>query len=94
LPPPIFDHTSLREVVAEFNRYNTVQIAVASQEAGQIPVGGVFRIGDSTSFARAVAESHSLRVITHHNELVLEPAEGDIQPRDPSTGALSTSPVP
>jgi transmembrane sensor len=40
----VFDHTPLREAVAEFNRYSAVKITVASAQVGAIPVGGIFRI--------------------------------------------------
>jgi transmembrane sensor len=72
----IFDHTPLREAAAEFSRYNKIKITVASPEAAEIPIGGIFRIGDSRSFARAVAASYDLKVTARGNELVLEPAEG------------------
>jgi transmembrane sensor len=71
----IFDETPLREAILEFNRYSAVQIKVASREVGDIPVGGVFRIGDSSSFAAAVAESHALRLTRRDQELVLESGE-------------------
>jgi transmembrane sensor len=68
----IFDHTPLREAVAEFNRYSSLKITVASPSAGEIPVGGIFRISDSKSFARAVAETYSLHLTLRDNELVLD----------------------
>lgn len=68
----IFDHTPLRDAVAELNRYSATKIAVASAEAAAIPVGGVFRIGDSRSFARAVAETYNLRLTEHGSEVVLD----------------------
>ena len=71
----VFDSTPLAEAAAEFNRYSSLKIRVLSSKAGRIPVGGVFRIGDSASFARAVADSHHLRLITGNEELLLEPSE-------------------
>jgi transmembrane sensor len=38
----IFDHTPLREALAEFNRYSALKIRVASDKTGAIPVGGIF----------------------------------------------------
>ena len=70
----IFDHTPLREAVAEFNRYSAFKIAVASPQTGSIPVGGIFRISDSKSFARAVAETYNLRLTLHGSEIVLDDA--------------------
>ena len=71
----IFDHTPLSEAASEFSRYNKVKIRVASPEAAAIPIGGIFRIGDSRSFARAVSASYDLTVTEDGNELVLEPAQ-------------------
>jgi transmembrane sensor len=79
----IFDHTPLREAIAEFNRYSSLKITVASPEAGAIPVGGIFRISDSKSFARAVAETYNLRVTPHDSELVLDTAESGSQQSPP-----------
>lgn len=68
----IFDHTPLREAAAEFSRYSSGKIIVASAAAAEIPIGGIFRVGDSRSFARAVAESHNLKLIARDGDLVLE----------------------
>jgi len=68
----IFDHTPLREAIAEFNRYSPLKISVASPQAGSIPVGGIFRISDSKSFARAVAETYNLQLTLHGREIVLD----------------------
>lgn len=68
----MFDDAPLREAADEFNRYSSVKIKIGSAEVAKIPVGGVFRLGDSTSFARAVAESHNLRLIAQGDELLLE----------------------
>ena len=82
----IFDHTPLLEAAAEFNRYNKLKIVVASPETSRIPIGGIFRIGDSRSFARAVAASYDLKVTAHGDELVLEPG-----PADASAGEVDSS---
>ena len=77
----IFDHTPLREAVAEFNRYSSLKITVASSEAAAIPVGGIFRINDSKSFARAVAQTNDLELTFRDGELVLDKeAAGSSQP--------------
>lgn len=81
----IFDHTPLREAAAEFSRYNKIKITVASPEAAQIPIGGIFRIGDSRSFARAVAASYDLKVTVRGDELMLEPASGESSSSGDST---------
>lgn len=73
----IFDHTPLREAAAEFNRYSPNQITVTSSQAGAIPVGGIFRIGDAKSFARAVAQTYSLRLVLRDNQLILDDGPQD-----------------
>jgi transmembrane sensor len=78
----IFDHTPLSEAAAEFSRYNKIKITVASPEAAKIPIGGIFRIGDSKSFARAVAASYDLKVTAHGDELILEPAQTESPSQD------------
>lgn len=69
----IFDNTPLGEAAAEFNRYSPIKLKILSAETARIPVGGVFRVGDSASFARAVAESHHLRLVLESDELILDP---------------------
>jgi transmembrane sensor len=71
----IFDHTPLPEAIAEFNRYSSLKITVASAEIATIPVGGIFRISDAKSFARAVAETHNLRLTLKDGALILDKGE-------------------
>jgi transmembrane sensor len=77
----IFDHTPLRDAAAEFSRYSNIRITVASPEVADIPIGGIFRIGDTNSFVDAVAKSHNLRIVTSKDGLVLERAPDQAQPR-------------
>lgn len=78
----IFDHTPLREAAAEFNRYSPQKITVASPEIATIPVGGIFRISDSQSFARAVAEANNLQLTLHDGTLILDKGEPDSSQSD------------
>lgn len=56
-----FDDVSLVEAVAEMNRYSRVSIVLAGGEAvGGRRISGLFRTGDSATFARAVATLHGL----------------------------------
>ncbi|MFO1448282.1 MAG: FecR domain-containing protein [Opitutaceae bacterium] len=41
-----FGPTPLRDIVAEFNRYNRQQLVVADEETGALSVGGTFRAHD------------------------------------------------
>ena len=67
----MFENTPLAEAAAEFNRYGKVRIVVAPGEVRSLPVGGVFRVGDVASFARAVADSHGLRLTRRGEDIVL-----------------------
>jgi transmembrane sensor len=73
----IFDDTSLSDAAAEFNRYGSNRITIESPAAGKLRVGGVFRIGDSASFAQAIANAHHLRIITRGRTVVLTDEPSD-----------------
>jgi transmembrane sensor len=78
-----FDHTPLAQAAAELNRYSTIRISVTSA-AAQIAIGGIFRAGDSESFARAVAESYNLRLVRIGDQLLLEAEQGNSLSQGPS----------
>lgn len=63
---------SLADAVAEMNRYSTVKMVVVEPEAAAVPVSGIFRAGDTTSFANAVADSYGLHVDAESNRIVLQ----------------------
>jgi transmembrane sensor len=67
----IFEDTSLSEAAAEFNRYGSNKITIDSPVLGKLRVGGVFRIGDPSSFAQAMANAYHLRVIKSGTTIVL-----------------------
>jgi transmembrane sensor len=67
----IFDDTSLSQAAGEFNRYGPTRITIDSSTAGRVRTGGVFRIGDPSSFALAMANAYHLRIITRGNEIIL-----------------------
>ena len=67
----IFDDTSLSEAAAEFNRYGTLKLIIEDARLEKLRVGGVFRIGDPSSFARAMANAYHLHVIEHDRTIVL-----------------------
>ncbi len=73
----IFDDTSLSEAAAEFNRYGAHKLLIDSPTAGRLRVGGVFRIGDPSSFASAMANGHRLRVIDRGNTIILTDKPAD-----------------
>ncbi|WP_431286764.1 hypothetical protein [Roseateles chitinivorans] len=52
------------------NRYSPMRLALA-EEGGlaQLRISGVYRTGDSASFARAVAELNGLRIVEHPDRI-------------------------
>jgi len=71
----IFDNVRLADAVAEMNRYNdVVPLAIADAAAADLPVSGIFRLGDSVSFARAVAFNYGLRLSEDRTRIVLTSA--------------------
>lgn len=56
-----FRGESLRDAVAEFNRYNRRQIRIADASLDALRVGGNFSATDPESFAAAVSSSFGLR---------------------------------
>jgi transmembrane sensor len=75
------DSLSLADAVAEMNRYSIVQLQIERPEAAAVRVSGIFRAGDSLSFARAVAQTYGLTMVEQEHEILLngvpvrEPAE-------------------
>lgn len=68
----IFDNVRLADAVAEMNRYNGVlPLAIADAAAAELPVSGIFRLGDSASFARAVAFTYGLKIAEDRTHIVL-----------------------
>lgn len=67
----IFDRTTLVEAAAELNRYGAPYRLYVAPSAAQIRVGGSFRVGDSESFARAVAATYNLSLIRRGDQLIL-----------------------
>jgi transmembrane sensor len=67
----IFDNTSIRDAASEFNRYGKRKLTIDPTVPDTIHVGGVFRIGNPDSFARAMAEAHQLRVSESPEEIII-----------------------
>jgi transmembrane sensor len=67
----IFDDTSLSEAAAEFNRYSPNALTVEGPTTGKLRVGGVFRIGDPSSFAQAMANAHHLKITNRGKRIIL-----------------------
>jgi transmembrane sensor len=73
----IFEDTSLSEAAAEFNRYRPNAITVEGPAAGNLRVGGVFRIGDPSSFAQAMANAYHLKLTARGKRIILSDAGAD-----------------
>lgn len=67
----VLDDTPLAGAVAEMNRYSSVRLVVERPEAQALTVNGLFQAGDSTSFARAVAQTYGLVVVERNGEIIL-----------------------
>jgi transmembrane sensor len=67
----IFEDTSLRDAAAEFNRYGKRRVRIDANVPSTLRVGGVFRIGDPDSFARAMANAYQLRISETTDEIKL-----------------------
>jgi len=67
----IFEDTSIRDAAAEFNRYGKRRLRIDANVPSTIRVGGVFRIGDPDSFARAMANAYQLRISESTDEINL-----------------------
>jgi transmembrane sensor len=65
------DHMRLSEVVAEMNRYSTLELVIEAPQTQRLFISGVFSVGQSASFARAVAQSYGLEVVERGDRIVL-----------------------
>ncbi len=75
-----FDNVALATAASEMNRYGRKPIVIdAAGGAAVLPVTGLFRAGDSASFARAVAEAYHLSVMETDGAIRLTGARPDPQ---------------
>jgi len=74
----ILDDTPLSNAASEMNRYNSVKLVVERPEAQALLINGLFQVGDSLSFAKAVGKTYGLTVTERPHEIVLSgtPASG------------------
>lgn len=66
-----FDDTPLADAVAEMNRYGVVPLELEDASAKEVRITGLFRAGDSRSFARAVGAVYQLDVTEADGRIVL-----------------------
>jgi len=67
----VFRDLPLADVLAEVNKYGSHRIRLANLELNNARISGNFSSADSTSIARAVAETLDLRILEIGEELVL-----------------------
>lgn len=67
----VLDEVSLAAAAAEMNRYSRVRLVIEEARTATIPVTGVFRAGDTASFANAIAQSYGLDLVEEANVITL-----------------------
>ncbi len=67
----VLDGARLQDAIAEMNRYNATELVLEHPQAAHLLVSGVFRAGDSLSFANAVAATYRLQVIENKGRIML-----------------------
>lgn len=68
----IFDNVSLRDALAEMNRYSGVPLVIDTGLA-ELRISGQYRTGNNAGFARAVATLHGLQVRERAGLIELRP---------------------
>ena len=58
----LFTGQSLREVVAEVNRYTTVTIEIVDNDVANISIGGQFRVGETEAMLKVLETSFNIDV--------------------------------
>ncbi len=66
-----FDHTTLADAVAEFNRYNRSKIVIADPSVARLEIGGTFPADDVKLFGRAAKIALGLNVENHDGNVVI-----------------------
>jgi transmembrane sensor len=69
----IFHGRTLAEAAAEFNRYNSRKITIASAALGRLRVSGSFRATNIEGFVRLLERGYPLQVVAHDDDLTLAP---------------------
>jgi transmembrane sensor len=57
-----FENTPIREVVAQFNRYNNIQLRVEDEELARRPISGVFNAANPQSFIEFIEATTSVQI--------------------------------
>jgi transmembrane sensor len=67
----VFRHAALPEVVAEFNRYNTIQLRLESERAGVRRISGIFGVDNPESLLRYLEKYAGVEVESVGDERVI-----------------------
>ncbi len=67
----VFQHTTLADAVAEFNRYNTQKLAIADPDVAQMRIAGTFQAKNTRVFTEAVQELFKLRVSRSGSQTII-----------------------
>jgi transmembrane sensor len=67
----VFDHTSLAEVAAEFNRYSNAKIVIADPKTAALTIDGTFPSNNSRAFMRLAQAVLGLSVDDRGSEIVI-----------------------
>jgi transmembrane sensor len=67
----VFEHTTLLDAAAEFNRYNSEKVVVADDASAHLTINGTFRTNDVEAFADAAHGVFGLRVETRNGEAII-----------------------
>ena len=68
----VFDHESVADAVAEFNRYNRVQLKVTDTALAARAVSGVFDASDPESFIAFLGTVNVVHVTRTENEIIMQ----------------------
>lgn len=67
----IFNHTTLADAAAEFNRYNATKVVIADPATASITIGGTFATGNVAGFVQLARNLLGLRAQSHGNEILI-----------------------
>lgn len=71
----VFDHDALDKAVAEFNRYNELQIRVDDAALRASEVSGIFSVYDAESFVRFLERQPRMNVEREGDEVIVRAAQ-------------------
>jgi transmembrane sensor len=67
----VFNHTTLAEAAAEFNRYNKEKLAVFDPAVARIPIGGTFQMDNTKDFINLAQTVLGLRIEKRGDKTVI-----------------------